>query len=234
MDSGRGFPVLENWAASIHEGFTPESSSELEKALDFERRKREVNQLYRTRSKMPNARTRAPSSNSPHHNRYLAAKAALTADKARVDQSSAAALSAGDPRAYLMSLNANQLSNDSVDDPGTLRRSRTSRLPLERIPQGLDLHNLRLPMEASHSNILESFNIMARHDDYTGGGDEPKSLLLSDVTALVPCWNKKLNTIISNKYKTNESLQPLDLCIDVGRVIVDLGRQFPTPESQPA
>ncbi|OOQ84138.1 hypothetical protein PEBR_31501 [Penicillium brasilianum] len=234
MDSGRGFPVLENWAASIHEGFTPESSSELEKALDFERRKREVNQLYRTRSKMSNNGTRVPSSNSPHHNRYLAAKAALTTDKTGVDRPPAAALAAGDPRAYLMSLNANQLSNDSVDDPGTLRRSRTSRLPLERIPQGLDLHNLRLPMKTSSSDILESFNSMARHDDYSGGRDEPKSLLLSDVTALVPCWNEKLSTIISKSYKTNENLQPLDLCIDVGRAIVDLGRQFPTPESQPA
>lgn len=233
MDSGRGFPVLENWAASIHEGFTPESSSELEKALDFERRKRVANQLYRTLSKQANAGARVSSSKSPHRNRYLAAKAALAADGTGDGPPSAIGLPPDDPRAYLMSLHANQLSND-LGDPGTLRRTRTSRLPFERIPEGLDLHNLRLAVKASSADILESFNLTVRHDDYTGGGDEPESSLLSGVTALLPCWNEKLNTIISKSYKTNDNLQPPDLCIDISTAIADLGRQFRTAESQSA
>ncbi|KAJ5355146.1 DNA mismatch repair protein C-terminal [Penicillium cataractarum] len=232
MDSGRGFPVLENWAASIHEGFTPESSAELEKALDFERRKREANQLYRTRSKQLNVGARIPSSNSPHRSRYLAAKAALAADSTGDSPPSAMVLPPGDPRSYLISLQANPLSNDSVDAPGMLRRSRTSRLPFERIPEGLDLHNLRLPVKACSLDIHESFNLTARHDHYTGGGDEPESSLLSGVTALLPFWNEKLNTILSKGYKTNDSLQPPDLCIDISTAIADLGRHFRTAESQ--
>ncbi|KAJ5455600.1 DNA mismatch repair proteinC-terminal [Penicillium daleae] len=234
IDSGRGFPVLENWAASIHEGFTPESSSELEKALDFERRKREANQRHRTQSGRSNPGTRAPTSKSPHHNRHLAAKAAWTADSTEMESPSANAPSQGDPRAYLISLQLDQRSNKSSDDSGTVRRTRTSRLPLERIPEGLDLHNLQLPVKTSSSDILKLFNMTVHHDSYIQCGDESESLLLSDVTELIPSWNERLSMIISKSYKTNEHSQNSGLCIDISTVIADLSRQFRSAESQSA
>jgi hypothetical protein len=232
MNSGRGFPVLENWAASIHEGFTPESSYELEKALDFERRKREANQRHRTRSGQLNAGTRAPTTNSPHRNRYLAAKAALTADSPGIDPPSATALPQSDPRAYLISLQTDRLSRDVSEDPGRVRRTRTSKLPFERIPEGLDLHNICLPMKTSSSSILQLFNMTAHRGGYTRHGDEPESSLLSDVTVLVPSWNERLSTIISKSYRSKDDSQPPDLRIDIGTAIADLEKHFRAAESQ--
>jgi hypothetical protein len=233
MNSGRGFPVLENWAASIHEGFTPKSSFELEKALDFERRKREANQRHRTRSGQSTARTTALTSNSPHRNRYLAAKAALAADSAGIDPPSTT-LPHGDPRAYLISLQTNRLSNDVSEDPGIVQRSRTSRLPLERIPEGLDLHNICLPLMAGPSEIRKLFNITAHRDRYTRCGDESEPSLLSDVTAFVPSWNERLRMIVSKGYKTQDNLQPPDLCIDISTAVADLEKRFRATERRSA
>ncbi|KAF3391344.1 hypothetical protein F1880_007757 [Penicillium rolfsii] len=233
MDSGRGFPVLENWAASIHEGFTPETSFELEKALDFERRKREANQRHRSRSGRSTLGLTATTSNSPHRNRYLAAKAALTTDSVAI-KPPATALAHGDPRAYLISIQTDQISNDVSKDPGIGRRGRTSRLPLERIPEGLDLHNVCLPVKASPSEIRNLFNMTAHHDGYTRCGDEPVPSLVSDVTAFVPSWNQKLTMIISECYKTQDNSQPQELSIDVGTAIADLEKQFRATESQSA
>lgn len=234
MDSGRGFPVLENWAASIHECFSLESSFELEKALDFERRKREANQRHRTRSGQSTVGTTAPTSKSPHRNRYRAAKAALTADSVGIDPPSTTTLAHGDPRAYLISLQTNRLSNDVSEDPVMARRSRTSRLPLERIPEGFDLHNICLPVKAGPSEIRKLFNITADCDSYTRCGDEPEPSLLSDVTAFIPSWNEKLSMIISEGYKTQETLQPPDLRIDISTTIADLEKRFRATESQSA
>ena len=231
MDSGRGFPVLEHWAASIHEGFTFESSSELEKALDFERRKREANLRHRTHSGQSMARTRVSTSNSPHRNRYLAAKAALNAHSATNDPTTTTGLCRGDPRTYFISLQTDQPSVDQVHDSGTIRRTRTSKLPLERIPEGHDIHNIRLPVKTCSSDILKSFHITALHDSYTRCGDEHESLLSSDATTLVPSWNERLRTIISNNYKTSENSHAPDLRLDISTAIEDLAIHYRETES---
>lgn len=233
MDSGRGFPVLEHWAASIHEGFTLESSSELEKALDFERRKREANQRHRTRSGQSMASTRVSTLNSPHRNRYLAAKAALNADSVTNDPTTTG-LCRGDPRAYFISLQTDQPSVDQLNDSETIRRTRTSKLPLERIPEGHDLHSIRLPVKTCSSDIFKSFHITALHDSYTRCGDEHESLLLSHATTLVPSWNERLRTIISDNYKTSENSHAPDLRFDISRAIEDLANHYRATESQSA
>ncbi|KAJ6159616.1 hypothetical protein N7497_004153 [Penicillium chrysogenum] len=87
IDSGRGFPVLERWAARLHEDVSQEEPSDLEKALDFERRKKEAIQNSRTRFKTkdkPSSSQSAPVSHSPHRSRYLAAKAALTSSQTSI------------------------------------------------------------------------------------------------------------------------------------------------------
>lgn len=234
LDSGRGFPVLENWAASIHEGFTLESSFELEKALDFERRKREANQRHRTRSRQSSVRATAPTSNSPHRNRYLAAKAGLVTDAVGIDPPSATTLAHGDPRAYLISLQTDPLSNGVSEDPGMVRRARTSRLPLEQIPEGLDLHNICLPVKAGPSEIRQLFHITAHGDSYTRCGDESEASLSSDVTALIPSWNERLSRIVNKSYKMQENSQLPDLRIDISTAIAGLEKQFRATESQSA
>lgn len=234
IDSGRGFPVLEHWAASIHEGFTLESSSELEKALDFERRKREANQRQSTRSGQTMASTRVSISNSPHRNRYLAAKAALNADNAINDPTTTTSFHRSDPRAYLISLQTDQPSVDQLDDSGAIRRTRTSKLPLERIPEGHDLHSIRLSVKTCSSDIFKSFHITNLHDSYTRCGDEQESLLLSDAITLVPAWNERLTTIISNNYKTSQNSHAPDLRLDISKAIEDLAKQFRATESQSA
>lgn len=234
IDSGRGFPVLEHWAASIHEGFTLERSSELEKALDFERRKREANRRHRTRLGQAMAGTGVSTSNSPHRNRYLAAKAALNPDSATNDPTTTTSLCRDDPRAYFISLQTDQPSVDQLNDYGAIRRTRTSKLPLERIPEGHDLHSIRLPVKSCSFDIFKSFHITTLHDSYTRGGDEQESLLLPDAITLVPSWNERLTTIISNNYKTSEKSHAPDLRLDISTAIEDLAKQFRATETHSA
>ncbi|EKV04519.1 DNA mismatch repair protein, putative [Penicillium digitatum PHI26] len=128
LKSGQGFPVLDRWAAQLHESVSHEEPSDLEKALDFERRKKEAIQNSRTRFKMnekPSSSQSALASHSPHRSRYLAAKAALTSSQTSIDEPiSATKLSPHDPRAYLIR-QARDLSADKSSTGGWKNRENT-------------------------------------------------------------------------------------------------------------
>jgi hypothetical protein len=156
----------------------------------------------------------------------------LAADSIGIDPPSATTLAHGDPRAYLISLQTNSLSKDVSEDPGISRRTRTSRLPLEQIPEGLDLHNICLPVKAGSSEVQKLSNIIAHCDSYTRRGDKPEPSLLTDVTAFVPSWNERLSMIVSRRYKMQDTSQPLDLRIDISTAIADFEKQFRATESQ--
>ncbi|KAJ5157734.1 DNA mismatch repair protein C-terminal [Penicillium canariense] len=218
MDSGRGFPVLEKWAANIHGGFNAESSSELEKAMEFERRKREANQKRRIYSDQSNSRARPSTSNSPHHNRYLAAKSALAVGGAVEDPASALTLPQSDPRSYLIRHQSDQRPDSSGENTGKARRLQTSRLPLERIPEDLDLHNLCLPIPTDSSDILQSFNMTVLHDSYTRCGAEAEAFFVPNTSSRITTWNDRLSAIINKAYKTRgESRPPIGASISALR-----------------
>ncbi|KAJ6103479.1 DNA mismatch repair protein C-terminal [Penicillium sp. IBT 16267x] len=219
MDSGRGFPVLERWAANIREGFNPGTPSEVEKALDFERRKKEAIQDYRAR----HATNDTPSSSQassviphgPHHNRFLKAKAALASDRPFApEKESSSCFPLNDPREYLIRQNARSLPKDD----SKIRRIPSSKLPFERIPEGYGIHDLGLSLSTDLSHVKRAFNMMTLFDSYTHSGKEDQ-LSASTVESQAPAWNVRLSAMIKKKYEARKEPQSADLKIDVSAFI---------------
>lgn len=217
MDSGRGFPVLEKWAASLHQGMNTESYPGLEQALDFERRKKEAMQNRRTQS---NDRVRTSgsqpgpsSSQSPHRNRYLAARAALASDINSVtlpvfsfkEPNPTPSLSPNDSRAYLMRHSSGHRQSGSQKEGRKSRRLHTSKLPLEKITKGCDLHDVCLPLPLDLSVISESFSLTKCHDIYTLRGENSEAFL-PPAEFPVSLWNQQLANLINKQYRTCETL----------------------------
>ncbi|KAJ9490725.1 hypothetical protein VN97_g2528 [Penicillium thymicola] len=223
MDNGRGFPVLERWAAQLHEGVSLEEPSDLEKALDFERRKKEAIQNSRLRFKQnnkPSSSQSAPVSHSPHSSRYLAAKAALTSSQTSIGEPvSATTLSPHDPRAYLI----RQERDLSIDEPSTndgkARRLPTNRLPFERIPDGSDLHDLSLTCSVDLSPSSNSFKRDIAENLYTGSVNETTAFSATDLETCLPFWNERLMLIMNQQYKNRDESQPLSIHIDLASIL---------------
>lgn len=213
MNSGRGFPVLEKWAASLHQDFDSEKSQDLAWALDFERRKREVNQRNRTRSRgrdgQQNSQQGASAGPSPHENRYLAAKAALTAERpSEVEAVSKTSLSPHDPRAYFMRHPSQPESNEGSKGSAKLRRLHTSRLPFESTPEEYDIHGICLPVSSDLSLISQLLSLSCPFDAYTQSGKETDAFPESDRESVVSFWNERLIAIIKENYKTHDTRSP--------------------------
>lgn len=226
MNSGRGYPVLEHWAASLKEGFNADESSGLEWAMDFERRKKEANQRQPSRP-IPSQQSSSQASQGPHQNRFLAAKAALAAKRPfAIPETSQPGLSPHDSRAYLMRREHDQGTNSQSQENTKVRRIPTNRLPLERIPDGCDLHDVSLSLSANLPSIFHSFNIIAPHDSYVEFGKETVSFVDSGVDGLVPAWADRLQSIVARQYKQSGN-HPCSVQLDLATVIAKHLQQHP-------
>ncbi|KAJ5085219.1 hypothetical protein N7532_009990 [Penicillium argentinense] len=224
MDSGRGFPVLEHWAASLKEGFNAKSSG-LEWAMDFEQRKKEANEKFRARPAVYSQVSSQPQSTqfskTPHQNRFIAAKAALAAERPfTVEELHGTGLSPHDPRAYLMRRKRDNRSNDQRQGTSKLRRIHLGRLPFERIPDGCDLHNVSLPVTADMSSILTTCRLMSPLDSYIKYGQEAGAFEGSGIDNLAQDLNQKLQLIIDTHYKRAPGTRSIGQ-IDMSTVIAE-------------
>ncbi|KAJ9210619.1 hypothetical protein DTO166G4_7762 [Paecilomyces variotii] len=211
------FPVLEQWSSRLHQSSASEYTSETEIALDFERRKRAAIQSRRLQTKafLGSAAPREdePPSSSPHHNRYLAARAALAApvaeSRAEMPPSasttgtpSPAPLNPNDPRAYFIR------HRDPVGQTGTsttgpkIRRVHTSKFPLERIPEGSDLHDIGLRLAINVNHLSSSFVEICRVDSYSQSGSSSEAFSATPSKQLQQLWNARLSDLIKKKYRT--------------------------------
>ncbi|KAJ5817256.1 hypothetical protein N7447_009489 [Penicillium robsamsonii] len=221
MDSGRGFPVLERWAAHLHQGASHEA--DLEKALDFERRKKEAIQNSRTRFRQndqPSSSQSAPASHSPHSSRYLAAKAALTSSQTSIGEPvSTTTLSPHDPRAYLIRRERDRSIYKSSTKDGTARKLPINKLPFERIPDGSDLHDLGLTCSVDLSSGSNSFKRNIPDDLYTENDNENTAFSASDLETCLPFWNERVMLIMKQQYKNKDESTPLSIQIDLAPII---------------
>lgn len=210
MNSGRGFPVLEKWAASLHRDFDSANQADLERALDFERRKKEANRRNDARSTAretgSNLSNEPPVESSPHHNRFLAAKAVLNGERPLIVESNTRpALLPHDPRAYLM----RHQKNEPLANGGTVMKLHTSKLPFERVPAGQDIHDICLPLSTDLSVIATTFHLTTLHDSFTQRGTDTDAFSMSDIDAMAPSWNQRLAALIKRHYQTiDRSRQP--------------------------
>lgn len=239
------FPVMERWSSLLHQSSTQETSSELEEALDFERRKKSAIQARRLQMKdrlgsLTQESTHSPSS-SPHHNRYLAARAALNpsnnntntnvdADTETPTQEAEDSSSSrpprsnpNDPRAYF--IRHRELDQQTEKTGGCLmrvRRVHSSKLPLERIPEGSNLHDVGLPYPIALQDLSKSFKQGWETDSYIRSGtrfDVFSSADSSDWGNVANTWEARLSALVQEKYRVMEGDTEPELDLNLISVI---------------
>ena len=168
---------------------------------------------------------------SPHRNRYQAAKAALAPSKSPTALSHAHPLeeqsstrentdSAGnlpplaedDPRAYLIqhrgatrthSNRHNPTSNPEITRTGLkLKRTKTSKLPLETIPPNLAIHNISakpLVLFAGFQNLKAQIRELGKVDAYPRTGIN--EFMIWDANSKdVDVWEEKMRDLVRERY----------------------------------
>lgn len=207
----RELPVLEKWSARLHESSKTDQNSELEEALDFENRKREAIKKHRERIR-DRVEPSTPSS-SPHLSRYLAARAALhsepATDEGRSRSTTRPVLNPHDPRAYLM-----RHQNISGQNDKSLRRKTTHKLPLERIPNGCDLHDISLILPTDLSLISTKSNEAIASDVYASTGHDAQAFTDDLQPDIIELWSRRLSALIKTQYRTENESDSLDLTFD--------------------
>ncbi|KAL2000014.1 hypothetical protein VTN02DRAFT_3663 [Thermoascus thermophilus] len=230
------FPVMERWSSLLHRSSTQETSAELEEALDFERRKKSAIQARRLQMKnrlesltQESSHSYSPPS-SPHHNRYLAARAALNAsnDNADTDTPTQEAedcssrpprLNPNDPRAYF--IRHRELDQPIEKTGGGLtrvRRVHSSKLPLERIPSGSNLHDVGLPYPIALADLSRSFKRGWETDSYIRCGtrvDVFSAADSSDWGKVAHAWEARLSALVRERYRVMEGDTEPELDLDL-------------------
>lgn len=182
-----------------------EPGEELEWAMDYEQRKEDATRHHREerRKRRADALLRDPDEvprSSPHQNRYNSAVKALEAEKAShenvpIIEPLKTTLKDGDPRVYLMK--QQRLMAVSNGGPLKLSRAKSMKLPLERIPDNHQTHNLLVSLSTSSERIKNIMNDTTKDDLYVNRGSHPAGLsidssasaaLISKIQAVVEKW----------------------------------------------
>ncbi|KAL4744135.1 hypothetical protein BDV11DRAFT_165824 [Aspergillus similis] len=221
-----GLPVLEQWSARLYSAASSDQNPELQKALEFETRKKAA--IQERRMQLQNSKATS-STNSPHQSRYLAARAALSSQpgpssatqqsRSRLGETSNGnevskpVLSPHDPRAYLM-----HLQNHDVPRGSKLKRIASAKLPFEKIPKGCDLHSVGLTLPAGLHLICESFRECWNNDLYTQSGDQVEGFVSPDINTALESWDARLSRFIKTHYRLTESSDIPDVQFDLYEV----------------
>lgn len=205
---------LDHWSYRIHQLFKSAAQPGLEEALDFENRKKEA--IQQRREQMKSRMERHPPSSSPHHNRYLAARAALHEDQPSLStQHESPALNPHDPRAYLMRKRAK--GSDDVPKPA---RINSSKLPFETIPEGQGLYDVGLTQTNDLFSLSRLFSEAFEHDLYTQSGEEYDGLTVSDSESdIFASWTSRLSSLIQSQYRREGESGTPDLHFDFSSIV---------------
>ncbi|EED13355.1 DNA mismatch repair protein, putative [Talaromyces stipitatus ATCC 10500] len=219
------FPVMEEWSARLHQNFPDDqsvfSSQDTERALDFERRKKAANlarrqQLLKSRQTyLASPASSQPAANSPHTNRYLAARVthlqysqeSQSSQLQKVQSTSSDGfMKENDPRKYLMQHQSELRSSRANDATKKQKPIPTSRFPLENIPKGFDMHNLGMRLNISLPLLTKQCSFMAGVDCFVShkgeyspfGPDEP------NLPEICKIWEVTIAKLIKEKYRLKE------------------------------
>ncbi|RAH69533.1 putative DNA mismatch repair protein [Aspergillus aculeatinus CBS 121060] len=200
----RGLPVLERWSSRLHQ-LSRDSQNELEKALDFERRKRDAIQERRKQLQSSQA-TSTP--RSPHLNRYLNARAALSSnpaishphDMVELEQTNRPVLSPHDPRSYLIRYRA-QNQNATSDGTSKPKRISTNKLPFENIPEEHALFDTGVTVSIDVSRLLKLAKGMSPEPLYTDPGTRNDTPSIFATDSPIDLWTQRLNELIGARYR---------------------------------
>lgn len=224
-DVGQWLPTPEESPCRQQELSASLTTPGLSDALDFERRKKEAIQKHREQKR---AGPESPSSTkSPHHSRYLAAKAALSsesnfgADDQGVSPSeqdtAMPKLNPHDSRAYFMRQNSQQ-GNTQPKHGVKLQRTQTKKLPLEKIPEGYDLHDVCLRIPVDTSVLLGSTTRLTNTDLYTQSGVEFQAFSQSALGNDFQSWETQLTALVKSKYRPDDGSQVPNIQFDFSAI----------------
>ncbi|OJI79622.1 hypothetical protein ABZX51_008073 [Aspergillus tubingensis] len=193
----------EKSSATLRQLLSGINHQELDRALDFENRKREA--ILRHREQLRSRRNQTTTS-SPHMSRYLAAKAALHSQPGadREDEPTVKpVLSPHDPRSRLMRYRAQDQHEDGIS---RIRRINTDKLPFENIPDGNELYSLGLTQQADIPLISTTYDHITKTDLYTGCGDQFVAFDHShkDTESVFDIWRYRLTSLMQSNYQTKE------------------------------
>ncbi len=211
---------------------------DLEQLMDYEHRKRAANQAYRTSLRKPahsptiNAsgprvdESRLSSVNSPHRNRYEAAKAALSTSKDATDNAVPPIFAEGDPRAYLMRVQQREdvAGREAVSGASgsKIRRARTTMLPLETVAADRRVQDLVLNLSTDVPSIKKREGEVMGIDDFVRCG-EIGCGLLNVVEDDVRGWEQRLSIIFQKAFKESEPGNMASLAFDIWPVLQEHG-----------
>ena len=205
----------------------------LEKLMDYEHRKRAATQEYRasllqqanrTPSRPNHGQVEQPricSTNSPHKNRYEAAKAALSPSKDEIAQP-APIFADGDPRAYLIRVQKREeaawpKSVDTAAPNHRLRRARTTMLPFETIAADRGVHNLVFTIPTDVPSVKKYESEAMRTDDYVRSGVIGCGLLASIDN--IRAWEQRVSTLIKQTYRRDENREAAQIPFEIWPVL---------------
>lgn len=194
-------PVLERWSASLHQLETDENP-DLEQALDFEHRKREA--MLKRREETRNNILPSSSAKSPHHSRYISARAALnnngdqSQDAISSELPPRSTLNPLDPRAYFMRQSDQHVSSSD----GKARRAQTSKLPLEKIPEDQNLYDVCLLLPLHDGLLSNTMSENMKCDLYTQCGTEAEAFSAPYPENVFDLWRYRLSGLIAKNYDT--------------------------------
>lgn len=222
--SGRSLHPIERRPSSFQEGLKTDTFLQIEKAMDFEKRKKEAMQqrftLLSATATQSSSQKSSAVSHSPHHKRYLAAKAALaTEDDPFYEPTPATSLSPHDPRAYLMRKQDENDTDKASKNDSKVQRLHTSRLPFESIPDDLDLHATCLVLPTDFSNPLKGLDVSFLHETSSKDSQDHSAFSISGMESLVPSWNERLTALIHKRYQTHDQSRPHGFHIDIAPII---------------
>ena len=172
-----------------------QENAELAWAMEFEERKEAATrhrraELRASRKENANQASEGAMHTSPHQARYEAAIANLESPQSvfhdvdesqpKVAEKAQTALPDGDPRAYLMRRQKSMLAHSgNTGAPPRLKRTRTTMLPLEKIPIVSQVHHLLQNCPVDVASIKASMKLLADLDLYVGRGSKAAELALS-------------------------------------------------------
>ena len=178
-----------------------EQNSDLAWAMQFEHQKEEASRQRREELRAArntreaaemqvmfspaNAAPAAPKS-SPHKNRYNAAIVSLEAgnkssvNKTPENEPFKTSLPDGDPRAYLMrQQNSMSLQPAKPGEPPRPMRAKSTKLPLERIPEKGQIHDLVFTLRNALNVVQRTSFALAKEDSYISRGSQATGLVMA-------------------------------------------------------
>lgn len=157
-----------------------DTSSDLAWAMEFEERKEAATRQRRDElrsTRLPNDESFSPETHrlSPHKNRYNAAIASLETGQQK--ESFKTSLPDDDPRAYLMWRQKSMASRPvKSGDLPKLMRTKSSKLPMERIPRDAELYHLLQALPVDMPSLRRVTSSLLVDDTYISRGTQDEGL----------------------------------------------------------